>query len=64
VLDRQRGVILFECDSCDEVLDTETKDFDEALANLRRAEWSARKIGRDWIHGCPKCGVRSEGAML
>ena len=30
MLDRQHGKIVFECDSCNEVLETETRDFDEA----------------------------------
>jgi hypothetical protein len=30
MLDRQYGNVVFECDSCNEVLKTETRDFDDA----------------------------------
>ena len=65
MIDRQNGGIIYvECDSCNEVLDTETRDFDEARACMQRADWKVRKIGRDWIHGCPRCGVPREGSLL
>jgi hypothetical protein len=58
MIDRQNGgVIYVECDSCDAVLDTETKDFNEARDVMRREEWKVRKIANEWLHGCPKCGV-------
>lgn len=57
MIDRQSGKILFECDSCDEVFDTETADFADALAMIKREEWSVRKIAGEWLHGCPRCGV-------
>lgn len=58
MIDRQNGgVIYIECDICDEVLDTETKEFDEARNVMRREGWKVRKIVDEWIHGCPKCGV-------
>jgi len=58
MMDRQNGGIIFiECDSCDEILDTETKDFDEARNVMRRVGWKVRKIADEWLHGCPNCGV-------
>lgn len=58
MIDRQNGgIILVECDSCNEVLDTGTKDFSEATAAMRREGWKARKIADEWLHGCPKHGV-------
>jgi len=57
MLDRQHGKIVFECDSCDAVLDTETGDFDEALAIMKREEWKVQKIGQVWIDACPKCEI-------
>lgn len=60
MIDRQNGGVIFvECDSCDEVLDTETKDFDEARNVMKREGWKVRKIADEWLHGCPKCGVPS-----
>lgn len=58
MIDRQHGgLIVVECDACDEVLDTDTKDFDEAREVMKREEWKARKIADVWLHGCPRCGV-------
>lgn len=58
MIDRQNGGIIYvECDSCDEVLDTETKDFEEARSVMRREGWKVRKIAEEWLHGCPHCGV-------
>lgn len=59
MMDRQSGKILFECDSCDEVLNTETGDFDDARDQLNREGWRARKICDVWLHGCPDCGAPS-----
>jgi hypothetical protein len=57
MLDRQYGMIVFECDSCNEVLKTETRDFDDALATLKDKEWKAQKIAGVWIHACPNCEI-------
>jgi hypothetical protein len=57
LIDRQGGRILIECDSCDGVLDTETADFDEARALMKREGWHVRKVAGEWLHGCPSCGV-------
>lgn len=57
MIDRQHGKVLFECDSCDQVLDTDTDDFADACAIARREGWKTRKIADEWLHGCPKCGV-------
>jgi hypothetical protein len=58
VIDRQKGgFIQVECDSCDEVLDTKTRDFDDARAMMKREGWFTRRIADVWLHGCGKCGV-------
>jgi uncharacterized C2H2 Zn-finger protein len=57
MIDRQHGHIVFECDSCDEVFDTETDDFADALAMIKRDDWKVRKIAGEWIHCCGRCGV-------
>jgi hypothetical protein len=44
-------------DSCDAVLDTDTNDFDQAREVMKREDWKVRKIAKEWLHGCPKCGV-------
>jgi hypothetical protein len=57
MIDRQGGQIVVECDSCDEILKTDTDDFSEARAVMQREDWKVRKIAKEWLHGCPKCGV-------
>lgn len=64
MLDRQYGKLVYECDSCGDTLETEAREFPEADEIRRSNDWKVRKIGRDWIHGCPKCGVPREGSML
>lgn len=57
MIDRQHGKIIFECDSCDETLTADTDDFTEAWNEAKREGWRSRKIGDEWLHGCPECGV-------
>jgi predicted RNA-binding Zn-ribbon protein involved in translation (DUF1610 family) len=64
MLDRQHGKIIFECDVCGDTLESDTRDFNEALLTLKNESWSARKIGSDWVHSCPECGVPGERAPL
>jgi hypothetical protein len=52
MIDRQRGKIVFECDACGDVLETEESEFDEANAVRRDACWIARKIDDEWVHFC------------
>lgn len=62
MMDRQRGHILWECDVCGEVLETDTADFNEARRVLANESWKARKIGSDWHHACADCGEPGERA--
>ncbi len=55
MMDKQHGDYIFECNLCPRVLETDQADFDTAINIMRRAGWTARKAGRDWIHGCDKC---------
>lgn len=55
MLTRIHGKISFECDGCADVLDTDTRDFDEAMGALRAEEWRSQKHGQDWSHYCPMC---------
>ena len=64
MMDRQHGLILFECNVCGAVLETEERDFNEAKLIQDREGWKARKIGTDWCHSCSKCGVPGERAPL
>jgi hypothetical protein len=55
--DKQKGKYVFVCDTCSEVLNTNTDDWD--LANLKRKEasWRAYKDKEtgDWKHECDAC---------
>ena len=58
MIDRQGGQIVFECDSCDEVYESDTDDFQEAWSAAKREGWRARRLDTgpaEWIHECPKC---------
>lgn len=59
MIDRQGGRILIECDSCDEIFEgAEDEEWAPVWSAARREGWKSLKIGKDWVHGCPKCGVR------
>ena len=45
-----------ECDVCGKTMETEQADFNVAINIMRRNGWNARKIGKDWLHGCDRCG--------
>jgi hypothetical protein len=55
MLDRQKGDVVFECDICGNVLETETSDFESARNLLRREGWRTLKVGDVWMHKCPSC---------
>lgn len=58
MIDRQGNKILIECDSCPEVFEgAEDASFTDTWNDAKRDGWKTRKIGEDWVHGCPKCGV-------
>jgi rubredoxin len=58
MIDRQGGRILIECDSCDQVFEGEHgAEFQAVWTAAKDDGWKSRKIGDEWLHGCPKCGV-------
>lgn len=68
--DVQHGKIIFSCDvggpRCDEVLETRTADFNEALAKLREEGWKAYKDDDEgeWNHRCPSCPAQVHRGRL
>jgi hypothetical protein len=60
MIDRQHGEISFECDACDEVLDTSMSEWAEAMTIFRNADWRSEKVGDEWTHLCPKCQRRTK----
>lgn len=57
MIHRIHGKITFECDTCGENLDTESRDFEVARATMLESSWTCRKVGRDWIHTCDECST-------
>lgn len=55
MLDRQKGNIIWQCDECNETLDTGTSDFDAAKNLLKRERWAVEKVDDTWEHFCPDC---------
>jgi hypothetical protein len=55
MLDRQKGNVVFQCDECGAVLDTNTSDFASARNLLKRERWVTEKDGDVWEHFCPDC---------
>jgi hypothetical protein len=49
--------ISFECDGCEDVLDTHTDDFTDARGELKAERWGTSKDPNtdDWRHYCPHC---------
>lgn len=56
MIDRQHGKIQIECDSCDEVFQGASDDWQEVWPAAKGDGWTTRKIADEWLHGCPKCG--------
>lgn len=50
--DGYNGPITFECDVCNNDLDTECDDFQDAINLLKEEGWVTRKINNEWFHLC------------
>lgn len=58
MIDRQKGRIVLECDSCGETFEGEPGDeWSTTWPAAQREGWKSRKIGDEWIYGCANCGV-------
>lgn len=51
------GLIIFVCDTCERELETDTDEWPDANAIRKREGWAAEKVGKDWVHGCDRCGT-------
>lgn len=54
--DIQHGKLVFECDSCEQTIDTECDpdNWQGAMHVLKREGWHVCKIADEWLHGCPR----------
>lgn len=60
-VERYKGDIVFTCDECNsEELDSNTKDFSEALEVLKMNGWTYLQEGGEWKHICPDCNPDGE----
>ena len=58
MIDRQFGEITFECDACDETIETGEEEWNHAMRHFRSAGWRSEKVGAEWTHLCPACQRR------
>lgn len=56
-VDRQHGLIQISCDTCGEVFDGKTDDWNEVWHEAKAEGWKARKIGNEWVHACADCEI-------
>ena len=58
MIEREGGKLIWICDTCDEeeAFD-KNESFHECWDELKRQGWRTKKIGDEWVHGCPRCGV-------
>jgi hypothetical protein len=57
MITREKGSrnVVFNCDGCSEIEDTETDDFTDAVSIVKRAGWTIIKDDDEWMHWCPVC---------
>lgn len=56
--DTQHLKIIFTCDTCDETFTgAQQETFQAVWSRAREDGWRTRKIGTEWVHGCPDCGI-------
>lgn len=54
-LTRDKGLIVIECDDCDEVEETGTDDLRDALDHIETEGWTKKSVGHTWEHFCRSC---------
>lgn len=60
MMTRIHGDIHFECDGCGDNIDTEEKDFSDALRQAKSHGWKPRQVNGVWLHYCGGCDDRGE----
>lgn len=54
MIDHQGGKIIWECDSCDKTFEwDDSDDFQGGWSAAKEEGWRTKKIGDEWVHGCP-----------
>ena len=62
MIDRHNGQYSATCDQrgCNEYIDTEEREFSEAIAHARDAGWKVYKEGDEWVNCCPDCAEKEQ----
>ena len=58
MIDRQGGILIFQCDACGETFDADASDFALTWRRAKDEGWTAWKLSsKDWHHACgnPAC---------
>ena len=59
-LTRDHNDIVFECDTCNELLETGTSSWESARNILHRNDWRPYKVKEAWLHRCNECAWKHE----
>jgi hypothetical protein len=60
MIEREGGRIVFHCDSCSEIFEGDTGDFNSEWAGAKERGWRAYKVKNEWCHRCPSCDEDDE----
>lgn len=55
MMEKQKGKYVFECDGCNEVNETDEKDFDDARDKIKKDGWRIIFDDGTFVHYCPSC---------
>ena len=58
------GEFVAECDHCPEILETDERDFHNAVREMKNKGWVIKKIGNNFDHTCPSCAEDEASAMF
>ena len=55
MIQREGGLLIFECDECPNYIETGTDDFRDALTFIKEEFWRvAKNSDNEWVHFCPE----------
>lgn len=57
-VEKEEGRFVFVCDVCGDELQTDERNWNEALEVKRFEDWGSRKEGGAWIDVCESCKGR------
>jgi hypothetical protein len=59
MIDRQKGRIILQCDSCDDTFEGQRGDeWNDVWAAAKAESWTVKKRGeKKWEHRCGSCGA-------